>query len=70
MATLYQSKPMPTQNHTHAPSAKISRVTVAISDRPGHKQLLKTPASPNYTATVGYPVWEEPPPRELNPQFI
>ena len=63
MATLCQTKPKPTQNHTHAPSAKTSRVTVAISDRPGHKQLLKTPASLNCTTAVGYSVWEEPLPR-------
>ena len=38
MATLYQTKLEPTQNHTHVPSAKTSSVTVTISDRLGYKQ--------------------------------
>ena len=42
---------------THRAS-KTCWVTLVTGNRPGHKQLLKTPASLNCTAAVDYPVRE------------
>ena len=58
------------KNHTQA--NKSRHVTLATGHRPGHKQLLKTPASLNCIAAVGYPVWDEPLPQptSLNLSYL
>ena len=56
---------------THAPSEKTSRVTMAIGDRPGHKQLPGTPTPISlHCCGATTPCGRQPPPWELSPQFI
>ena len=60
-----------TKPHTHTPSAKTSRVTVAISNQRGYKQPFRD-SNPEHIALLWctIPCGRKPPPQELSPQFI